>query len=130
MLIILEFSSLCTWSRFCVVVTKGAVLLSHSSLRFVMSLFCITVSELEHSAQLSLCGWFCSEEPEEMGSVELLLTNFPFGLCTVQSTLISLDVYKLVVPRHCHGVVLNFRYVFFPANAVADLVSDTSNGTG
>jgi len=129
-LIVLEFYNLCTWSRFYVVVTKGAVVLSHSSLRFAMSLFCITISELEHSAELSARGWICSERPEEMGSVELLLINFPFGLSTVQSTLINLEAYKLVVRRHCHGVVLDCQCMVFSPNAVADLVSDTNYGTG
>jgi hypothetical protein len=72
----------------------------------------------------------CSEQPEEMGSVELILINFPFGLSTIQSTLINLEAYKLVVRRHCHGVVLDCQCMVFSPNAVADLVSDTNNGTG
>jgi hypothetical protein len=72
----------------------------------------------------------CSEQPEEMDSVELLLINFPFGLSTVQSTLINLEAYKLAVRRHCHGVVLDCQYMVFSPNAVAALVSDTNNGTG
>jgi hypothetical protein len=95
-----------------------------------MSLFSIAISELEHSAGLSPRGWMCSEQPEEMGSVERLLIDFPFGLSTVQSTLINLEAYKLVVRRHCHGVVLDGQYVVFSPNAVADLVPDTNNGTG
>jgi hypothetical protein len=108
---------------------KGAVVLSHSSLRYGMSLFCITISQLEHSAGLSSRGWMCSEQPEEMGSVERLI-DFPFGLSTVQSTLINLEAYKLVARRHCHGVVLDCQYMAFSPNAVADLFSGTNNGTG
>jgi len=71
----------------------------------------------------------CSEQPEEMGSVELLI-DFPFGLSTVQSTLINLEAYKLVVRRHCHGVVSDCQYMVFSPNAAADLVSGTNNDTG
>jgi len=75
-------------------------------------------------------GWMCSEQPEEMGSVELLLINFPLGLSTVQSTLINLEAYKLVVRRYCHGVVMGRQYMVFSPNAVADLVSDANYGAG
>jgi len=108
---------------------KGAVVLSHSSLRYDVSLFCITIGQLEHSVGLSPRGWMCSEQPEEMDSVELLI-DFPFGLSTVQSTLINLEAYKLVVRRHCHGVVLDCQYMVFSPNTVAHLVSGTINGIG
>jgi hypothetical protein len=65
-----------------------------------------------------------------MDSVQPLLINFPFGLSTVQSALINLQAYKLVVRRYCHGVVLDCQYMVFSPNAVADLVSDTDDGTG